>query len=335
MYLAQQKTPSGETRFYIRESYQDDEGHWLTRELFDLGTDPELYIVYEGSRAYYFHPEVEDALDAQGVEYTDDELEQIFWPFLDPDIRRVIEDFGGRRRRSKGPTRWNRKKLAELQKGLHPFDVRRLCFLRFCQIDLESLLRRPLPFLNKLLNKSRDEIEQMIGFMELDLKPFFMRGYLYTIFDLPRRFAPRMTRFIPEQQDDDLLDRYFLEEICLLDSDVDYITSGAVPSHSEALHPYLQKYLFWYFDVFYKEPWMGHGASDAAAAYSVGSTFKEHLKTMGLSPEEFHRMTEEELKSLFRRKAQLVHPDKGGDHESFIALQRAYVILLKRKMMQA
>ncbi len=220
-----------------------------------------------------------------------------------------------------------------MQKGLHPFDVRRLCFLRFCQIDLGNVLQRPLPFLNKLLDKSRDEIEQMIGFMELDLKPFFMRGYLYTIFGLPDRFAPRMTRFIPEQQDEDLLDRYFLEEICGLNSDVGYLTPGAVPTAHPGLHPYLQKYLFWYFDVFYKGPWMGGAGSSPRPPY-VGPSFKEHLETLGLSPDAFAELTEKGLKALFRKKAMELHPDRGGDHEAFIALQRAYMVLLKRKGLQ-
>ncbi len=333
MYLAHLNELNKETRFYIRQSYQDDKGCWLTRDLFDLGPDPERYIIYEGTRGYYFHPDIEEALDSQGVEYSMDQLEEIFWPFLDPDIRRVIENFGGHgRRRSRG-RRLSREELSEMQKHLHPFDKRRLCFLRFCQVNMDRMLSRPLPFLNSLLNKSRDEIEQMIWFMELDLKPFFMRGYLYAIFDLPRRFAPKLTRYIPEQQEGDLIDRYFIEEICFLNRDPCYITQGSMPQNVPGLHPYLQKYLFWYFDVFYKGPWLGQGSSPGfRPGYGTGHSSNEHLKAMGLTPEKFVHMSQEEFKSHFRKKAQELHPDKGGEHDAFIALQRAYRILFRRKM---
>ncbi len=333
MYLAHKKISGEETRFYIRQSYRDDKGRWLSRDLFDLGTDPERYIVYEGTRGYYFHPRLEDALDSHGVEYSVDDLEDIFWPFLDPEIRRVIDNFGGRERGRRRAPRFSRQELEEMQRNLHPFDKRRLCFLRFCQINMDRLMSRPMSFLNRLLDKSRDEIEQMIWFMELDLKPFFMRGYLYAIFDLPRRFSPRMTRFIPEQQDRDLIDRYFLEEICLLNSDSYYLTPGAVPHNFPCLHPYLQKYLFWYFDVFYKGGWPGQGGFPGGSSSSIiGSGYDQYLETMGLTAEEFSQMSQEEFKSHFRKMAQKIHPDKGGEHEAFISLQRAYRVLLVRKI---
>ena len=52
---------------------------------------------------------------------------------------------------------------------------------------------------------------------------------------------------------------------------------------------------------------------------------------MGISANEFSRIGEKEFTFLFRRKAQELHPDKGGNHEAFIALQEAYQILIRRK----
>jgi hypothetical protein len=46
VYLSQEKI-KGATHYYIRESYQDGDT-FLSRDLFDLGTDPAEYIIYAG-----------------------------------------------------------------------------------------------------------------------------------------------------------------------------------------------------------------------------------------------------------------------------------------------
>ncbi len=334
MYLALKKLPGGVVRFYIRQSYQDDKGRWLSRDLFDLGPDPEVWIKYEGSRSYYYDPIILETIEEMGLEVDPFALDDIFWPFLDPDIKHTIQSFKDRAGRGRRKRPWTRSQLKRLHKELHPFDKRRICFLRFYQVNIEHMVNRSLPIFNCLLNKSRDEIEQMIEFMELEMKPFFMRAYLYTIFDMPRRFAPRLSRYIPDQQDRDLIDKYLIEELCSLNSDPDYLTSGSRPQKARGLHPYLQKYLILYFDMYFKGPWLG-GAKigGQSPAYGISSTYEAHLKVIGISPREFSQMSEEELKHLFRTKAQELHPDKGGDHEQFIALKEAFQILLARKRM--
>jgi curved DNA-binding protein CbpA len=42
-------------------------------------------------------------------------------------------------------------------------------------------------------------------------------------------------------------------------------------------------------------------------------------------------MSRRELIRLYRRKAQELHPDKGGDQDQFVRLTEAYQDLIKRK----
>ena len=58
--------------------------------------------------------------------------------------------------------------------------------------------------------------------------------------------------------------------------------------------------------------------ADAAALFETSS---ERLRSMSRA----------ELARLFRRRAQKLHPDKGGDHDAFVKLAGAYHALLKRK----
>jgi len=333
MYLVRQRQKDDSIIYFIRHSYRDDADMWLSKSLFNLGHDPEKYIVYVGDRAFYIDPVVEEAISSQGVIYNDDELEEIFMPFLEPEIRRVVEQFGkcGVKRR-----RYSKVELAAMQKDIHPFDRRRLCFLKFCDTKIESLSNQPFSFFNILLNKSRDEIEQVLEGMEFMLSPREKREYLYAIFDIPRRFAPRLTRFLPDAQDQDLIDKYLLEEICKLDQDSTFLNQGAVPWEVRGLHPYLRKYLIQYFDIFFKWPITGSSAGYGTAGHKpwpppAKSSDEKHFKAMGISANEFSRIGKKEFTLLFRRKAQKLHPDKGGDHKAFIALQQAYQILIHRK----
>jgi len=52
---------------------------------------------------------------------------------------------------------------------------------------------------------------------------------------------------------------------------------------------------------------------------------------MKLTGEEFRKMSEHEFTSYFRKKALELHPDKGGDHDTFVAFINAYQVLLMRK----
>ncbi len=335
MYIGIDKSREDTTSFFLRQSYMDNKGRWRSRDLFDLGPDPEKFIEYVGERAFYISPELEQALSDLEIDYEYEELEEIFWPFIDPFIRQTIDAFGGLEgRKYKRPHKYALKELQEMQAGIHIFDKRRLIFLKFVQIDTDGLLDRPLPFLNQLLGKSRDEIENMFDMMELDLKPWEIKGYLYAIFGLPERFSPRLSRFIPDVQDQDMMDRFFLEELCLLNQDSSYLDKGARPGRSAWLHPYLKKYLFQYFDYAFRGPRPGrsfHENQNKAWHPSATEADLDQLETVGLDMETFNKMTEKEFVSYFRKMAQKLHPDKGGDHEQFIRFQQAFEQLMVKK----
>ena len=67
-------------------------------ELFVLGTNPAKYIIYPGGHAFYIDEVVGDRFASLGVEPSADEIEDVFWPFVKPEIRRIIGPF---RRRGK------------------------------------------------------------------------------------------------------------------------------------------------------------------------------------------------------------------------------------------
>ena len=99
MYLAQ-TIVNGQTRYCIRESYLH-QSRFLSRNLFDLGIDPAQYIVYPGGNSFYIHASIEEQLNDLDVYPKDDELEDIFWRFVDPTIRRALETFRNRQKKLK------------------------------------------------------------------------------------------------------------------------------------------------------------------------------------------------------------------------------------------
>lgn len=334
MYLGMKKGSGGSVNFYLRQSYMAPDGTWRSRDLMDLGEDPEEYIVYLDGIAFYISPAVEEALEAKGVEYDYDELEEIFWPFLDPYIRQRVENFGGLEGRAhKTKAKISRQERRRMQSGIHDFDRRRMLFMKFLRTDLSRLMDEPVPFLDRLLNKSRDEIEHMIEFMELEFKPWELRSYLYTIFRMPERLPGRLTRLMPDAHSQEVLDGLFLEELCRLNEDAAFLDKGSVPGSWMGLHPYLRRYLFLYFDnAFRSRPdpsSAGQGIGDAPGGLEKSESV--YLKELKLTREEFLEMSEKQFISHFRRMAQTMHPDKGGDHDAFIRLQESFKAMLLKK----
>ncbi len=321
MYLAREKR-FGRTYYFIRESVFEN-GQWRSRTLLDLGEDPGRFLVYPGGHGFYVAEEVLEALERQGVHTDQWALEKIFWRFVDPEIRRVIENFSAHQ----GITRKKRLRPREqlkLQNKFHPFDQRRLVFLKFGSINVDSLLRRPLPFLNILQDKSRDEIEQILMDMESKLKPKETLGYIYASFGLARHFAPRLTRFIPEAQMLKDLDHYFIQELCALLKDETYLM-GLEPD--QVLRNYLSRYVILHFDRLESQR---RFFSQREAQIlrerqkDLKRIFARAAQYFGVSEERLWRMGKEELARLFRRRAQELHPDHGGDHEAFISLRELF-----------
>lgn len=58
---------------------------------------------------------------------------------------------------------------------------------------------------------------------------------------------------------------------------------------------------------------------------------EEVAAVFGDSLENLRRMNRRELTKRYRKRAQQLHPDKGGSHDAFIRLYRSYRILLRRR----
>ena len=174
MYLAQKRNKQ-QTYYYIRETYREGcsekpgslpSGHRSTR-----------YIIYPGGKGYYFDEVVEETLREHGVNPTQDELDRIFWEFLDPEIQRVIQGF--ERKAKTAPSGSD-----TIVQDFHLFDKRRIHFLRFGSMDQRDLHRLPDKFFRALLGKSRDELEQYFMHEERILRPRELIRYLFVIFGL-------------------------------------------------------------------------------------------------------------------------------------------------------
>ncbi len=327
MYLAQKRV-MGRTYYFLRESYFAD-GLWRSRDLLALGTNPARFIVYPGGNGFYIEEEIIEKLAAQGVETDQWELEELFWPFVKPHIRRVIGDFAYRQFVPK--KRLPRREQMALQAGYHLFDCRRLLFLKFGGTNLDPLLKRPLSFLNVLKDKSRDEIEQHIMRAEAKLRPRETLSYIYASFGLSKHFENRATRYLPEAQMLEELDEAFLEELCLLARDETY-RMGL--SEEEILRDYLSRYVIMHFDRLAQTRRFFEEAQAKIAReryYATRSAVARAASYFGLSEEELLQMGKEDLSRLFRRRARELHPDQGGDHEAFIELHRLYEELMKAR----
>jgi hypothetical protein len=64
---------------------------------------------------------------------------------------------------------------------------------------------------------------------------------------------------------------------------------------------------------------------------SVAISMEEISGIFNKSREALKKMNRRDLWRLYRRRAQELHPDKGGDHERFVKLNEAYHKLLRTK----
>jgi hypothetical protein len=120
LYLAR-KIIRGKIRYFIRESYLD-KGCLRSRDLYDLGSHPERYIRYPGGNSYYIDEVIEEALSAAGLTPASVELDDLFWNFLEQEIRWKLEPF---RRREIMARSAKRRPQKETRRSYHVFDKRR------------------------------------------------------------------------------------------------------------------------------------------------------------------------------------------------------------------
>jgi hypothetical protein len=323
IYLKRTKLHSG-FHYILSETYSD-EGVLKARDLMDLGKTPGDYILYPGGNGFYIDSIIEDTLRAKGVHFTSDDLEHIFRPYLPPRLQEILDRFEHRKPRT--DTKCNMEGIVPEGGKVHIFDARRLYYLRFARIDSGELEGRHWKFLNVFLCKSRDEIESMVDSMEDMLSPGEYATYVYASFGLSLSFPPYL-REHPSALDQIKLDEYFTEALCRLDADEGFF-SGVERDERDGLHPYLTKYAWLYFDHEFLAPTWNEGFRFAGGftgqtAQPPGITTERAYELLGITGNQFARMSKKELTRLYRRRAKKVHPDRGGSHKDFLRLSEAY-----------
>jgi hypothetical protein len=329
MYLACLRDKMIGRRYLIRQSYADGDCY-RNRDLFDLGSDPSRFIKYPGGNGFYIDTTVEDAIAGQGVVASQDDLESIFMPFIDPHIRRVIDGFDRK-------ARHRQRTVACLPiRTVHLFDQYRLHYLKLGQVDLRRMGCTPDHFYATLQNKSRDEIEYDFIAAEQILKPHELARYTFQIFDLQRHFREHIARSHPEALDQNRMDRFFVESLCQLNTDESFWMGSAKES---GLRQHLVRYAVMYFDSSFptRDPLQDflrdfinrhrvHRPPD-----SVQVSLAESARLFGVTVETLKKMDCRALARQYRKLALTHHPDKGGNPQNFVKLTAAYQKLMKRK----
>ena len=337
MYLAIE-TAGKDKRYSIRESYFE-RGLWKSRDIMRLEGNPENYIVYAGDRAYYLDEEIENSFLKEGLEPDKDELDRLFRPYLKPFVREMVERFDrGKAGRSKH-NRLSRREMEDADRLIHPVDKRRLLYLRTGRMEQGRALDKPHRFFNILLNKSRDELEQMFLRMEGEMPPHEYKSYVYVMFDIQRYFSHKMTRFFPSTLDQERVDELFMEEFCRLSRNKIYIGDY---SPGFVIRTYLSRYLIMFYDYDYGqenimreyvETFMNQRrAFNPPPPKSAIEGVDEALSIMGISKNDFSSMSVRDIVKIFRQKSHAHHPDKGGEHDEFVKLVCAYEKLTELKI---
>lgn len=314
-------------RYFLRESLTVD-GAVTFRDLFDLGYDPCDYINYAGKNAYYFDEDMEDALSEAGAEFDFEILEDLFWPWIRPDVREAVDAF---RHRSE-KRRVNKLTDAEkerINKQIHNFDKRRAHYLRVASMDQGAVENMPAALFKHLADRSRDEIEQTFLQQETAMNVRELKSYVYTVFDLQQFFSGFPAKKMPHALDQEKVDRHFLEELCRL--------NHRLFERADSLHPYMIRYVIMFFDYPYENTrLLDEFAKDFMYRHHFhrpkrqGPTTEKALKVFRISEKQIKTMTRRELTKQYRKLARKRHPDTGGAHETFVELNNAYKRLLDR-----
>lgn len=329
MYLARLPNKIKGYEYIIRQSYADGDCY-RSRDLFDLGDDPTQFIIYPGGNSFYIDMVVEDAIADMGISVSQDDLEPIFLPFLEPRVRRVIDGF-------------DRKTRTELRSAtcvpadaFHLFDRYRLHFLKLGRVDQRDFGGTPDRFYAGLQHKSRDEIEHDFIAAERILKADELAHYTYQIFDLQRYFSEQFARSHPQGLDQDRMDHFFVKTLCQLDRD-DVFWMGS--EEEPGLRQHLVRYAVMYFDATFStlDPFKDflRDFMNRHRIYqppeSVQISLEESAGLLGVTVDALKKMDYQTLTRHYRKMALKHHPDKGGDQETFVKLNTAYGKLLKRK----
>ena len=329
MYLAFE-TINAQPAYILRESSMVD-SRLTHRDLFDLGPDPSVFIKYIGSRAFYFDEAIETAIKPIKPDFDSDELEDIFWPWIRPDIRRSVETF-----KKRESSFYKGKKLdpglrRKIDTQVHPFDKRRIHFLKFGAMDQGPVENMPPKLFKDLPGWSRDEIEQRLMRQEAVLKARDLKSYVYTVFDLQRFFKSFLAKKMPHALDQEKVDAFFIKEFCRLNK--------RLFDRQDQPHRYMTRYLFMFFDHLYANTTL---LDDFAREFMNRHRFyappkpenpvsdDQALKLFEISAKQLRTMTKTQLTRRYREIARSAHPDAGGSDEKFVALNNAFHRLLEK-----
>ncbi len=329
MYIARTSI-KGKPFYSIRTSFPE-KGLYMSRQLMDLGPDPRVFIRYPQGRSFYVDSVVEDTLRAMGEPVDYDDLERMFWPFVNEEVRRRYEG---------SCSRTGQERESVDTSTLHAFDKRRLSFLRTGSMNQRHLAKVPDKLFRGLAGKSRDELEQRFMVDENRLPSREIKAYVFVIFDLQRHFNTMFAREMPQALDQDKVADYLVDELCTLNRDRRF---WAGMDMEKDLHAYLVRYLILFFDTEYKKPRFledmefarmnsrrYHRQTARPGGASAEGFYAEAEALFGVSSRELKGMDKREIRRLYRKKARELHPDQGGSHERFIDLARLYEELLKR-----
>ncbi len=328
MYMARIKNKNKDT-YVIRESIPVGDTLGF-KDLFNLGPSPGAWIDYPGGNAWYISPDLESAVSDAAANFDSDLLEDLFWPFLRPGIRRAVEAFRDRSAVAGGFKRLSRDEKEKSLRSVPDFDKRRAHFLKFGNMDQGPLVNMPALLFKSFQNKSRDEMEQWFMAQEAGLNPGDFKSYVYTVFDLQQFFQGFMAKQMPQALDQAKVEAFFIKEICDINKTLFNLT--------DHLHDYLVRYLI----MFFYNPYGGtvlleemeqdfrfrHRSFNQQPKSSVSRA--KAREVFNLSKSEFKAMDKKALTKRFRKLARAHHPDMGGSHEKFVEINEAYQALVER-----
>ncbi|MFP4284910.1 MAG: hypothetical protein ACLFQG_05095 [Desulfovermiculus sp.] len=334
MYLAR-FISSGRLSYQLRQSVSDN-GIFVSRTLYDLGSDPGSFIVYPGGNSFYLDQDMVETIEHRGrnVQYT--ELENIFWPFVHLSIRRKLQGFHNRAQARHRPRPLQDAEKEFIRNRIHLVDKRRMNYLRLGAMDQSRLGTVPPQLYRPLLYASRDEIEQRFLRMEMELKAHERAMYVYSFLHLRRFFSELCAGIMPQGLNQDKVDEVFEEQLCTLNGDPFF---WAPENPSSFLHPYLVRYAIMFYDhPFGPSPFLDQILQDfiAQRRFHNPPSRKKEVSRNDVSEvfevplESLLSMSVRQVTRRYRRLAKKHHPDQGGDQATFIRLNQAYNWLLQR-----
>ena len=302
----------------------------------DLGADPGTFLHYPNDSSFHLDTDLVYRIEKRCGRDMESKLEQLLWPFVDPVVQRKMEHFFSRGN-SQSHFRGKTKLLSCNGQPAHSFDKRRLHFLRFGSTDQGRVFKMPPRLEAKLLNRSRDELEQYFLEEEARLREHELKSYLYAALNLQKHFNESFARSAPQALPPEKIDEVFLDELCLLNVDREFWQEREDYS---CLPDYLIRYIILFFDSSF--PRQRSGFEQARDFMDDHRQFRWPEKKSRVKEDEIATIFEEseetlrqadkkEITRLYRQKAKDLHPDTGGDHEKFVLLTEAYEELLRSR----